>query len=138
MNGFDQVSRHILKLSLLSLICLHYLPTMNSKTFMNLQSYFLSSHWFHEIFWMGMCQAGAKVGKNILLLCGWNQMIQRWWNPAIFNVICRVAGSSHWPSVWNPFDLFSYYFFNNFTKIKSFECPKSKPATHCFIFNLSK
>ena len=31
-------------------------------------------------------------------------------------------------------------FFYNFTKIeiKSFECPKSKPATHCFIFNLSK
>ena len=23
-------------------------------------------------------------------------------------------------------------------KIKSFECPKLKPATHCFIFNLSK
>ena len=60
MNGFDQVSRHILKLSLLSLICLHYLPTMNSKTFMNLQSYFLSSHWFHEIFWMGMCQGWQK------------------------------------------------------------------------------
>ena len=36
----------------------------------------------------------------------------------------------------NPFNLFFY----NFKKIKtkSFECPKSKPATHCFIFNLSK
>ena len=29
-------------------------------------------------------------------------------------------------------------FFYNFTKIKSFECRKSKLATHCFIFNLSK
>ena len=36
--------------------------------------------------------------------------------------------------------IFSIYFFifYNFSKIKSFECPKSKPATHCFIFNLSK
>ena len=31
----------------------------------------------------------------------------------------------------NPFNLFIFY---NFTKIKSFECPKSKPATHCFIY----
>ena len=38
-------------------------------------------------------------------------------------------------SLQNSFNLFFY----NFTKIKSFECPKSKPgATHCFIFNLSK
>ena len=38
--------------------------------------------------------------------------------------------------------IFSIYFFifYNFTKIKikSFECPNSKPETHCFIFNLSK
>ena len=47
MNGFDQVSRHILKLSLLSLICLHYLPIMKSKTFMNSQSNF---HFFYEVY----------------------------------------------------------------------------------------
>ena len=47
MNGFDQVSRHILKLSLLSLICLHYLPTMKSKTFMNSQSHFHFSICFY-------------------------------------------------------------------------------------------
>ena len=36
----------------------------------------------------------------------------------------------------NLFNLFFY----NFTRIeiKSFHCSKSKPATHCFIFNLSK
>ena len=53
--------------------------------------------------------ACAKVGENILLWCR-NQMIQRWCNPAIFNIIRWVAGSSHWRSVWNPFNLFSYYF----------------------------
>ena len=45
-----------------------------------------------------------------------------------FIISCKI--------LWkNPFN-----FFFNFTKIKinSFECPKSKPATHCFIFNLSK
>ena len=31
-----------------------------------------------------------------------------------------------------------FILFYNFTKIKSFECPKSKPVTNCFIFNLSK
>ena len=32
---------------------------------------------------------------------------------------------------------FILLFFHNFTKIKkSCECPKSNPATHCFIFNL--
>ena len=35
----------------------------------------------------------------------------------------------------NPFNSIFFYYF---TKIKSSECPKSKPATHCFIFNLSK
>ena len=34
-------------------------------------------------------------------------------------------------------NLFSYFFYN-FKKIKRFECPKSKPANHCFIFNLLK
>jgi hypothetical protein len=41
----------------------------------------------------------------------------------------------------SAFGLQNYFlFFCNFTKIKikSFENPKSKPATHCFIFNLSK
>ena len=33
---------------------------------------------------------------------------------------------------------FIFLFFHNSTKINSFECPKSKQATHCFIFNLSK
>ena len=35
---------------------------------------------------------------------------------------------------------FIILFFHNFTKMKitSFECPKSNPATHCFLFNLSK
>ena len=39
----------------------------------------------------------------------------------------------------NLFNLFSYFLYK-FTKIKikSFESPKSKPATHCYIFNLSK
>ena len=36
----------------------------------------------------------------------------------------------------NSFNFFLLFFYN-FTKIKSFECPKSKPANHCFIFNLS-
>ena len=40
----------------------------------------------------------------------------------------------------NPFNLFFSIYFYNFTKIKilTFECSKSKSATHCFIFNLSK
>ena len=42
-------------------------------------------------------------------------------NPTIFNIICWVTGSmgqlSHWPSC---------------------ECPKSKPATNCFAFKLSR
>ena len=35
-------------------------------------------------------------------------------------------------SLWKSFQLF--WFFYNFTKIKSFECPKSKPSTHYFLF----
>ena len=33
-----------------------------------------------------------------------------------------------------PFNLYFYFFIHNFIemKIKSFECPKPKPATHCF------
>ena len=31
-----------------------------------------------------------------------------------------------------------FLFFHNFTKIKSFECPKSKPATHCLNFQSIK
>ena len=31
-----------------------------------------------------------------------------------------------------------FLFFYDFAQIKSFECSKSKPATHCLIFNLSK
>ena len=69
-------------------------------------------------------------------------------NPIIFN-ICWVDGmmgwSSHRPSVWcSKYYFFSnvlknslqksfqffFSFFYNFTKIKSLECPKSKPASH--------
>ena len=47
------------------------------------------------------------------------------------------------PSIISFHNLLQNYFhflFYNFTKIeiKSFECTKSKPATHCFTFNLSK
>ena len=49
-----------------------------------------------------------------------------------FMISCKVLCK-------NPFNfLFLFLFLYNFTeiKIKSFECPISKPATHCFIFNL--
>ena len=78
-------------------------------------------------------------------------------NPTIFNIICWVAGfmgrSSHRPSpsiillfhnflqnsLQKSFQ-FIFLFFCNLTKIKikGFEWSKSKQATHCFIFNLSK
>ena len=81
-------------------------------------------------------------------------------NSSIFNMICWFAGTpgqrTQQPSVCcskyyffftisckilckNCFNLF-FLFIHKFTKtkIKSFESPKSKPATHCYIFNLSK
>ena len=40
---------------------------------------------------------------------------------------------------WQKFiKFFNLLFSYNFTKVKSFECPKPKPANNCFIFNLSK
>ena len=76
-------------------------------------------------------------------------------NPTIFNIVRWVTGSmgwlSHWPIVWcliffiisfkilckYSFNLLFFYIFTKI-KIKNFECPKSKPLTHCFIFNLSQ
>ena len=39
----------------------------------------------------------------------------------------------------NPFNFFFHFLITlHKIKIKIFECPKTKPATHCFIFNLPK
>ena len=65
------------------------------------------------------------------------------WNSTIFNIIRRVVWCSKFYFLFH--NLFSkilsidFFIFYNVTKIKikSFECPKSKPATHCFIFSLS-
>jgi hypothetical protein len=63
-------------------------------------------------------------------------------NPTIFNIMCWVAGSMGDHLINQVTDVPSIIFFHNFLQNslqkKSFECSKSKPATHCFFFNLSK
>ena len=77
-------------------------------------------------------------------------------NPTIFNVAESMGRLPHWlnigcskhyffnnflkNSLSNYFQFILFYFVYNWTKIKSkmSEYPKSKPTTHCFIFNLSE
>ena len=105
-----------------------------------------------------MVQQGRCLPLTVLLIH--IQTVLWFINPTIFNIICWVAESMgrlpHWlnigcskhyffnnflkNSLSNYFQFILFYFVYNWTKIcsKMSEYPKSKPTTHCFIFNLSE
>ena len=118
--------------------------TLQSSIFeMFLKKKFQGMHWFWHPTYQGITTSGTRMRQGISNLFWGDDFFHafiklnqlEWWL-----IVTDVSSTIFVHNIFQKSYQFIFQFFFNSTKIKvkSFECLKSKPATYCFIFNLSK